>query len=380
MLAPSSVSSSTREFLLGQLTKAQTRSQTREPLGDVTLTVANTGPNVSAKVKFLVEKASDKILVSALKHGENGSKRKQVQFRAGAVTHAVVPKFCVCDPQKSSPLIACERCSDWHVPTCCNVSGDAENISIAKVVCLPCRQLQILTKLCEKVKNATPPSQTQTQAVCAKLKIPLPLNPTHDDTLVHLAVFLLKAPELRASLCAQETTMEEVVVQLEISGVKRGHQGQIELLNDLSLATLRHASRMCALNANNSKSETVSNLHSFLTGASAPPLPQEPAPRKKAKTKPLQSPGALPKPNPRLAAKRRRVLQNSFKTGELRQECKSRGLSTAGAHKEVVARLVEYLGSQGDGKPHLKDCTCDVCDLDTAIYIASIQVPHEYEG
>jgi hypothetical protein len=343
-------------------------------LGDVTFAVGEKQNVVRVVVEKL--KPCDKILVSALRHSENAPKRKQVQFRAGAVTRAAVPKFCVCDPLKSSPLVACEQCSDWHLTTCCNVSGDTENLTNVKAVCLPCRQLQILTKLCEKITNATPPSQTQTQAVCAKLKIPLPLNPTHDDALVHLAVFLLKAPELRTSLCSHETTLDDVVMQLETCGVKRGQQGQVELLSDLSFSTLRQACRMCGLDAPSSKNDTVLKLHSFLIGASAPVIPSPTISRKRAKAKPLESPGA-PKPNPRLAAKRRRMLQ-AFQITELKKECKSRGLSTAGTQKEVVTRLVEYLGSQSDGKPHTENCGCDVCDLDNAMILYSIQVPSEY--
>lgn len=351
----------------------------------------------------IVKKKNDKILVSALKHttgnniiaaatnenddgsenGENNEntaitaaiKKKQVKFRA-SVAVASVPKFCVCDPLRASPLVACEHCSEWHLTTCCSVSGDTENFSNIKPVCLPCRQQQILKKLFEKLQKANPPSQAQAQTVCTKLRIPLPLNPTHDDALVHLSVFLLKAPELRVAVCSKELAMEQVVVQLETCGVKRGQQGQLELLSDLNFTTLRQACKACGLDANGSKSDVVLKLHSFLTGTEAPVLPVQLAPsRKRAKTKSFQSPGAPPKSNPRLAAKRSRMLQ-VFKIIELKKECKSRDLSTAGTREEIVARLVEYLGNQSSGK-HKKDCLCDVCDLDNAMLLASIEVPSE---
>lgn len=379
----------------------QTRVQ-RSVLGDVTFAVCNVERSHAIEARIVKKRnPSDKILVSALKqtswsskNDENARpsdqttaassssttsgvvvKKKQVQFRAGAaVARASVPKFCVCDPQKSTPLVVCEQCSEWHLTTCCNVSGDTENLSNIKAVCLPCRQQQILTKLLEKLRKASPPSQAQAQAVCAKLRVLLPLNPTHDDAIVHLSVFLLKAPELRVSVCSQETTMDEVVVQLETCGVKRGQQGQLDLLSDLSFTTLKQACKACGLDANGSKSEVVSRFHSFLTGVAAPAFPLESAPsRKRAKTKPRESPGAAPKFNSRLAAKRSRMLQ-AFKVSELKRECKSRDLSTSGTREEIISRLVEHLGSQGNGK-HKEGCECDVCDLDNAMVLASIKVP-----
>lgn len=319
-------------------------------------------------------KTSDKVLVSALKNQENPGTKKQVQFRKGVVTCTDGPRFCVCGPKKT-PLVACEQCSDWHTTICCNVSPEAtEDISKIKAVCLRCRQFQILTKICDKMKSARPPPQAQVHAVCAKFKIPLPLNPTEEDALVHLTVFLLKAPELSASLACQETTLEKVRVQLEMCGVKRGKQGQAELVSDLSFPTLRQACKLFGVDATSSKQELAVRLHSFLIGATAPVEPQEPIPRKRAKAKAEEPTDEPPKPNSRLAGKRRRMLE-TFQTQELRQECKSRGLSSTGTHKEVVQRLVEYLGSQGG--QHGKDCSCDVCDLENAMVLHSIEVPAE---
>ena len=352
-----------------------TRAQSRVPLGNVTCQVANTDRQ---SLVIANAKAGDKVLVSALKQSQaNVGVKKQVQFRKGVITTCTDgPRFCVCSPKKT-PLVACEQCCDWHSTSCCNVSCEkTENVAEIKAVCLPCRQLQILEKLCEKLKKARPPPQVQVQAVCAKFKIPLPLNPTEDDTLVHLAVFLLKAPEVSSSLTSQETTLEKVRVQLETCGVKRGKQGQVELLNDLTFPTLRQACKLFGLDATSSKQEVVSRLHMFITGAIAPIEPQEPIPRKRAKARVQESDEDASKPDKRLAAKRRRMLQ-TFEIKELRQECKSRGLSVAGSHKDVVKRLVEYLENQGGGRQHNEDCSCDICDLDNAMIVHSIEVPEE---
>lgn len=302
---------------------------------------------------------------------KNVLKSRKVTFNIDTRGHARAPEICLCDAivertQGTSPLIACDQCNSWHTLRCLAMKSD--QVSTGQSKCLPCRKVALFKDLSSRIAASKLPRSEQLQAVCNKLRVPLPQNSTCSDIIVRLSYFLIGAPRMRSMMCSGSCLVSDLArLAAGPQGLQSGRAAQEALLKSLTLGELRTTSKMMNLKRSGTKDQLAIRLLCCLRN--------EPSEAYEAalKEKNISTTQKQPKKEDKLQRSITSKLKK-FTVTELRTECESSGLSKQGLKAELVDRLSEHLLSNvlsdgPDAGKHPEGCSCDVCDLELASLI-----------